>query len=505
MKRSIDCVIFVLFICDQEESITWEEKLIVLGIINLLNFQSHEPSLVIHRSTELFQRVIKLSIEKEDNPLVHYELFTFLQKCHFYSDETTDYSPYQPMINQGCKRIINGKQPLQPHSLFALCSYYKEIKVVDRDFINQLFEKSINSNHQYVIKEASSLFQQHSNIIDSRLGSTVIKIMDDPSHEQEMVDLVIKYFERLESITERRKYLQIVVSKLLYTKGFSTDMVDQFVYTKLIGWVFDGSIGMDPVIYFPPMFKIILSRHFDTQDEAQLVRLCEKYPDKVAHYVNTLFDEAVRLYLINDNNEGSDLLFSLFSIYYQFHASKDDDDDDEEDPIFDIYYLYPQNQEISNLNSEFPVNGSDQPPTPPQFATLQDYSELIHQITTLFDDSDSYDTGIAIFHIEKLLDSIKKQENNKVFRSILISKLVHFHQILKNLSCDSTTKQVDKMGNEMVGIKTFVLWVEHVHHTLFHGIPKDLLCVKQEDVIDQNCLGTIRVVNYSLASVQYIS
>ncbi|EGG15563.1 hypothetical protein DFA_10405 [Cavenderia fasciculata] len=476
-----DQTIFTIILDHLKESLsitttppTWKDKLIVLKVLNYIdalsmNYNSGIGSLLsVILNSNILQRIF--SFETQDNVLVHYELLVFIFKLT-QDPDVLESSSF--IINEGWQCIINHKQdPIHALTLYTLCYFINvtKKKVFSQDLIDQVFEQSLQSNHKYLVDHAKELVLNNTCLVSERLAPFMIGFLDTMNGVME-TNNIIKYFNSLEtsSAKTKREYLnRLAMRMLLLFKppnfAHHNMKMNSFIFTYLLGWILDGSIGKNAVIYLPAIMKVMITQLISYSDIDRLVRICEKFPDKVYSYMNHLIPRAIDVF--NDANH-TKLMMCLLTICLQF--SQTDQQLAASNQLFqhiiDIFVSDPgdSNWKIQGFNGwieqvqrvggispnieqkkqiiDWIKNGIPmvhiQLRSRLQFSVLRQYSKFIHQITTAFgnDDDTDYYLEIGIYHVEKMLEGIK----NNVYVSDMGFTITNFHKLFKTIqfSCQA--------------------------------------------------------------------
>ncbi|EGG15570.1 hypothetical protein DFA_10412 [Cavenderia fasciculata] len=459
-------------------STSWKEKLIVLGILNLLELKEYTFTNKLLPKQFILDSIIYPLID-DQNLLVQYELIIFLVK----------------MANSKGIRDIGNQ------------SFYQDV-------IDRAFEKSFKSNHPHLIKQVESFFFSSISSYKHPRGSKIDSIVTtklDPfiislifKSEKENIFKVINFFDGIVMINNnRRKYLNIIINRILFTSMCGDkQMVDRFIFSYLLDWIFDGYIGKDVIIYLPFIMKrIIAQRSRDASIENTILRLCKQFPDKLYSYMNRLIPLSIELhqnniseYIFNgqpskgEHRYDGHLLFCLFTICsskkYQKKSSsihlqilldyilKGTSDDNIQNALvirfisqmngLGVLFLDNQiiqmigwikngivntHQQILNLKdsttpaADTPIFNLDQ--------LVQGHYYLIDQIIIATTNTYNYLNYIEIIttiYVEMMLDAIIL--NSKTSTQMLVAQLTDFFRILyplfdkKELSIDVFTKKI---------------------------------------------------------------
>ncbi|EGG14803.1 hypothetical protein DFA_10676 [Cavenderia fasciculata] len=443
---------------------SWKEKLIFFRIVNSVGskFESQVISSLLSKLSDPISFEKLLSIETQDNSILHCELLTFLLR--FKDDPVMQEPSIRSIINEGWKNIVN-QEPIQPRTLYSLCKYIKVTgtRVLDQQITDQVFLKGWVSNYDYVVRCSLNLILEKPEIVSLPI---FIVFLDKYCKDQMDIGKIIRYFDSL--VTNQRKtYLRIIISRLLF-RPFKLNvdgaMTDEFIFKNILGWIFDGSIGKDVPIYLPAIMKRITTqptiKHI-FQD--QIARFCTQFPQTIySSYIDRLISQGIDLY--DDNNSSQDrsgtLLTCLFSICTQYKTTETQKEKSNQlfKRLLDLFIAKHDEDErkiaIKNLIDHAYCAGISLSieqksqiidwmrvgiPIPllyrPRVDALQQYSELIYQLATLGDDCDYY-LEISIYHVEQMLEGIKRF---KGFVSKLVSTISHFYKLLETIhfSCQA--------------------------------------------------------------------
>ncbi|EGG15565.1 hypothetical protein DFA_10407 [Cavenderia fasciculata] len=445
---------------------TWKEKLIVLGVLNLVSSQYEKNSPFLNSN------LLESDEEDQDNVLLQYEFLRILSRI---SDSSYQYiSSFRRIVNKIWKSIFNNKQkdPVHPRILYNLCAYLSDTnyRVLNQDLIDQVFEISlISDQNPFLVKHSQTLLLKNPHLVSERLAPIFFGFLDTLCLGESEINSIIGYFESLHtSTTTKTRLTTILLSK-----------PPALVEVYLMNWVLDGSIGKNANIYLPAIIKVITTKPIDDYDKDRMYRLCNQFADKIYPYVDRLIPWAIKLYNNENTQDRAKLLICLFSIHSQFRQTDQKQQQSKTNQLFQqlldlftiehgensdrkiksVKRLIKHAKQKDQLLKYSRNNRSDRSPPqhgiqmihnmirqqldPRQFGTLQNYSDLIYQLkkttTTSFDydqnDCDQY-LEIGIYHVEQMLDNIK---NNNAYISELVSSISYFHQLLQStqFSCQA--------------------------------------------------------------------
>ncbi|EGG15561.1 hypothetical protein DFA_10403 [Cavenderia fasciculata] len=299
-------------------------------------------------------------------------------------------------------------------------------------------------------------------LVSGRLAPFIFGLLDTTKNIGEKSN-ILKYFDKLETGT----YLKMLTTKLLLkpttSLAQSFQVVDTFVYTYLLNWIFNGSIGKNACIYLPAIMKRIITQPINIFLELELVRLFYQFPDKVYSYIHHLIPMAIEL---DNTHNCTNLLMCLFSIHSQYSKTETNRQQLFQQ-LLDLFTIKPdywkislvkrllEHAQLANMSLsvgqklqilEWIKNGIQMVnsqikqlnpllyQSPAEIGLLQEYSDLICQIANFGYDVCYFE--IALYHVVQMLDNIK----NNVYTFKLVSKIFIFDFMLRKNYFSSQTK-----------------------------------------------------------------
>ncbi|EGG22969.1 hypothetical protein DFA_05099 [Cavenderia fasciculata] len=256
---------------------SWKDKLIVLKLLNM--FDHVYKDWKTYFSIDLLKTVISESL-KEDNELVQCELLEFIyQFCNmpYYIKMFVNNIEFPDIIKEVFNHIINQASPYPRllSSLIKVCEDRRNHNQFASEMLKKLFPtellwqecivnltlKSVQSNHWEVIDSAISFvytftyhhIPQFTSL--KALSTAIIGLLDRFQNDDNILEHVLEFFDRI-IVQLGFKEINQLVQRILFSKQYQPDQIDNFVSVYLIQWI--GKSVNNLSIYLPSAMKILL-------------------------------------------------------------------------------------------------------------------------------------------------------------------------------------------------------------------------------------------------------
>ncbi|EGG23003.1 hypothetical protein DFA_05133 [Cavenderia fasciculata] len=300
---------------------TWKDKLIVIKLLNMFDpsnmpdQKGQECKWSRYFSIDFLKKVISETL-KEDNILVQCELVEFIRRfCDipYYRKMFVDSIEFRDLIKEAFNNIIDQASP-SPHPrllmfLIVVCDteargsnfLAKQIKQIFeaeplwQEYIIKLVLKSIESDQEVLITDALGFLLRDPNF-ESRFSSlkqlsrAVIGLLDSYQDDDVILEHVIMFFNSIHKLGF--KETNQLIQRILFSKQFEPDQINQFVDENLIVWM--GKRANNFSIYLPTVMKIMLDQ--PTIDFKWVSSIFKRSHQETNRYVKHFVTPIIQLY-----------------------------------------------------------------------------------------------------------------------------------------------------------------------------------------------------------------